>query len=188
MVSVVMLNNHIALHKQGVMLMLVPKAATTAIKNAVSLTGGLSKSMQQPQAKAGYYKIGIVRNTWDRLVSCWHQKTNADWPDKVDQLRDPRFTTGMNLTAFLEVVAENPRANHHFYPQDQIIGDCDEIWHTEQLIAKWAERLPKLRGLCHDNVNVHRKRDFRPYYTDGAALLVAELYQREIDLYGFRFQ
>ncbi len=179
------LANHIELHRLKVGLLLVPKAASTAIRSAVRRSDqAYSTNLQIVRRK--YYRIGIVRNTWDRLLAVWHAKTNPAWPWKLSQLHNSEFQSGMDFAPFLDIVARNIEANHHFYPQHKIIGRCHQVWTTDELDAKWLERFPDM-PLMHDNVNVLRTRDYRPYYTTALADLVREIYIDEITHFGFEF-
>ena len=151
---VLKLANHIELHREKVGLLLVPKAASTAIRHAVRRSDH-AYSTNLPTVDRKYYRIGIVRNTWDRLLAVWHAKTNPAWPAKLQHLRNSEFQSGMQFAPFLEIVARNIEANHHYFPQHKIIGRCDQVWTTDQLDARWLERFPAM-PLTHDNVNVLR--------------------------------
>jgi len=184
-VPVLKLANHIELHAEKVGLLLCPKAASNAILRAVSRTD-THYTRNLERIRRGYYRIGIVRNTWDRLVAVWASKCNPKWPAKLQHLRNSSFRTGMEFARFLEVVARNTGANHHYYPQHKIVGVCDEIWTTDELDDKWPARFPDLY-LTHDNVNVLRERDWRPYYTPEMMEQVGETYADEIKHFGFEF-
>ena len=180
-------NNHIELPQYQVALMLIPKAAGSAIRQSVQMAGVTHRMNLSPsQIREGLMRIAVVRNSWDRIVSCWHQKTNKRWPDKVAQLRDPRFYTGMPFGEFLEVVADDHRANHHFYPQNELLeGRYQAFWRLEELAERWVERFdfPLLKA----NVNPHRKH-YSEYYNERMRDQVGALYASEIDEFGFTFR
>lgn len=179
------LENHIELHQDKIGLLLVPKAASNSIRHAVRRSGK-PYSSNLPIVGKDYYRIGIVRNTWDRLLAVWHAKCNPKTPAKLQHLRNSAFKTGMDFAPFLKIVVRNTQANHHYYPQHKIVGRCDEIWTTEELDDKWLAKFPSM-PLTHDNVNVTRERDYRPYYTPDLVAVVRESYADEIEHFGFEF-
>lgn len=134
-----------------------------------------------------FHRIAVVRNTWDRLVSCWHQKTQTT-KARVAHLGGHPFSFwfGMPFEAFLVVVAANIRANHHFYPQLEWIGEYDELWTTDELDEKWRERFA---GEQPKRCNVWRQQRnaYQNYYNGYNRDLVADLYADEIAAFGFKF-
>lgn len=182
---VLRLANHVELHNERIAFMLVPKAASNAVVRACQSTSQ-HVTTNLINVNRNYYKIGIVRNTWDRLLSVWHSKCNPEWPTRVVHLNDSMFKSGMDFLPFLKVVVLDIEANHHFYPQHKIVGDCDEIWTTDELDQKWNKRFSYMM-ITHDNVNVHRDRDYRGYYTPDLVDMVAEAYEAEIKHFGFKF-
>ncbi len=183
----VLLNNHVLLPDHRIGLLLVPKVATSAIAKSVAASG-VRAQFDVLEIPPGYMRIAIVRNTWDRIVSCWHQKTNPAWPEKVHQLHDAAFYTGMPLDAFVAAIAKDIRANHHFYPQDEIVVPYDEVWPLDLLDVLWAAEFGDEITLMHDNVNHSRTTDYAHYYEQLVAQSVAELYAAEIALFGFTFR
>lgn len=163
------------------MLLTVPKVGATSIRTAAA-TAGWPVGGEIP---AGSRRVAIVRNTWDRIIACWLQKTHSE-PRRVAQLRNGRFRFGMTLEVFLEVVASNPCGNMHYAPQDWIVGDHDEAVELSDLTVWWARTFPH-QPLSHLNRTEGRDADHRVYYSDATRATVATIYASEIALWGFEF-
>ena len=175
------LENHILLHDKRVGLLLVPKCAASSIRQSIK-NSDYWYAVARSRVPASYHRIGIVRNTWDRLVSCWYQKTKSYW--RVPQLRNDRFKLDMSLRDFVAVVAHDIRANAHYYPQDEIVGECDEIWRLSDLRAEWERRFPDIE-LMH--VNGSDREHYAEYYDAELQDVVGDLYAAEIKRFGFTF-
>ena len=184
MKPVVLLDSHVFFPKRHVGFYLVPKAGATSIRKALRSIGEPTKA-NLPKLPPTCHRIGVVRNTWDRLISCWAQKTATQFPANLAHLRDDRFTTGMSFEAFLEVVEKDPCRNHHFYPQDKIVPAGVEIWELPELSKRWLEMFGK--PLQVENSNPHRVTDYQTYYTADTKVLVAQIYAAEIERFGFIF-
>ena len=183
---IVLLDSHVYLPKRNVGFYLVPKAGATSIRRALGSVGEQAKS-NLSELPAACRRIGVVRNTWDRIVSCWAQKTATQFPKNLAHLRDDRFSTGMSFEAFLAVVEKDPCRNHHFYPQNKIVpaDSSVEIWELPKLSERWLAMFGK--PLRIENNNPHRVTDYKTYYTAETQALVARIYAAEIERFGFVF-
>jgi len=179
----IFLDNHIELPTHNLGLLVVPKVAASSMRRSVEASD-IPYRVGLASLHKDYHRVAVVRNTYDRLLSCWAQKCSPHFPDKAEQLRNHRFYTGMAFSEFLDVVARNPRANHHFYPQDEIVGEYDEVWFLPELDARWRSRIPDIE-LLHLNKNPHRSNGWTAHYTAEDAQLVAGLYENEIIRWGF---
>ena len=126
---------------------------------------------------ADYFKFAFVRNPWDRLVSCYHDKLGKNGsgmklPDHVDVELYP----GMPFAEFVEAIREIPdrEANVHFRSQHKVVcsrgrdGEvmADFVGRFENLEADFAivaQRIgaPELR-LPHIVPHVQRSGDREP--------------------------
>lgn len=172
------LNNHIELPEHHIGLLLVPKAGASSVRRSVEASNAAYRA-SLATVRSDYHRIAVVRNTYDRLVSCWAQKCNEHFPEKVVQLGEAPFYTGMPFSEFLDVVAQDPRANHHYYPQDEIVGEYDEVWFLPELNDRWHARIPDIQ-LHHLNANPHRAPGWREQFGESDVRLVQDLYRNEI--------
>lgn len=141
----------------------------------------------------GLFKFTFVRNPWDLQVSSWHH-IRRERPDLLEGI--PDFET------FLRWKLDPGRpAQYHadmsILRQSDYLVDLhghliiDFIGHYETLHADFDEacrrigiRTPKLR---HSREARDRQKDYRSYYSDAAAALVARHYAADIERFGYRY-
>lgn len=155
----------------------------------------------------GYYSFAFVRNPWSRLVSCYHDKVD---PKEISEDLNPRGAAAVMLQAgtptshatfedFVRAVHRTPdeTSNRHFRSQHTFLTDRngnllpDHVFRFENLVEEFnalTERLglPEQTKLPHRNPS--SKRPYQDYYTDDLRRLVADRYQRDIELFGYEFQ
>jgi len=154
-----------------------------------------------------YFKFAIVRNPWDRLVSCYSQKLLDGKRDRVGQRStlspsnsSIELYNGMPFDDFVRAVHAIPdeEANIHFRSQCATVCDedggimADFVGHFETLgedFSYVAERIggPELQ-LPHLLRSQNREgRSHTEFYDDTLAELVYERYTKDIELFGYSF-
>jgi hypothetical protein len=133
----------------------------------------------------GYFKFAFVRNPWERFVSyCafMHRGTDAF-------SRDPR--------ELMRSVLDNPEHRQRvvFQPQHQFICDADGKIMVDHLGRQ--ETMQDSYNVIADRIGVPRQElerknasshgPWRDYYDDELKHRVAELYARDIDVFGYTF-
>jgi hypothetical protein len=154
-----------------------------------------------------YWKFGLVRNPWDRLVSCWRQKidnavisSNARRANRVapSLAGYDAFHPGMSFHDFVCAVAEIPDedANKHFRSQYTFVADeqgrlvVDYLGRMESLDAELDYIFHKA-GIPKQPVPHLLKTEREPYdkyYSQATRDLVAKRFARDIDLFGYSFE
>lgn len=148
------------------------------------------------------FKFCVVRNPWDRLVSAFHFLKTPQYPD--DKIWSDRHLKGVETFAdFLEAL-ERPMFRNivlselHFHPQVDFVADSrgrvlvDRVIYFENLasgLRRVAERL-QLAPPPEDKIgrlNASSHRDYRDYYDARGRELVAQMYARDIELFGYTF-
>jgi hypothetical protein len=141
-----------------------------------------------------YFKFGIVRSPWDRLVSAFSylaeggcNRFDADYRDRY------LARYGGSFSAFV-LDLHNFIAHKHFAPQYLFLCDhrgsvlVDEVIRYEQLDAsiECLQRRLALDGspLPHRNASNHRP--YAQYYTASTWKLVADLYAGDIKTFGYQ--
>jgi hypothetical protein len=134
---------------------------------------------------AGYFKFAFVRNPWERFVSyCafMHRGTDAF-------SRDPR--------GLMRSVLDNPEHRQRvvFQPQHQFICDADGKIMIDHVGRQ--ETMQDSYNVIADRIGVPRQElerknasshgPWRDYYDDELKRRVAELYARDIDVFGYSF-
>lgn len=151
--------------------------------------GHISLSQVRPflgeEAFGRYFKFAFVRNPFDRFVSYCAFMTRDDGAFE----RDPRDV----MRYFL--FKDRPLDHLLFQPQHTFVTDdsgallTDAIGRVEEMQASYDAICQKL-GLASarlDKVNSSRRDDYRGYYDQTLIDGVAEIYRRDIELFGYEF-
>lgn len=143
------------------------------------ITADRVRTLVGPAVWDGYTKVSIERNPWDAMVSLYHWATRGN--------EEP-----ISFRAFLDT----PRAarlagNFDIYGIDGRI-EADRVMRFESLAEEFAAvtaelGLPGSAELPHAKSAVRPKGDFRPYYDDTTAAVVAQMCARQVKAFGYRF-
>jgi glycosyltransferase involved in cell wall biosynthesis len=153
-----------------------------------------------------YLKFAIVRNPWDRLVSCYKNKilatedTNDFYENGVHRALVKNygdiFRSDMTFADFAAAVCDIPDeiAEDHFRSQHTFIthrGEVfvDRIGKLENIEEEWAYLCANI-NIDNElgNINVSSTSGtYKDYYTDDLRAKVAERYQKDIEMFGYDF-
>lgn len=139
------------------------------------------------------FKFAFVRNPWDLQVSSYHHIARER----------PQYLGGHeNFTDFLrwKLAPDRPYQYHvdtSITPQSDYVVDLngavcvDYVGRYEQLKDDFDEVCRRIGvgpiALPHHRRANSRERDYRGYYTDESAAWIAERFERDIRLFGYRF-
>jgi hypothetical protein len=138
----------------------------------------------KPEVFAGFFKFAFVRNPFDRFISYCAFVTRDDG----DFARDSR-------KVMREILANPPHDHVLFQPQHSFIADADgtlltdQVGRVEDMQASYdaiAARIG-IPSTPLERVNATERRDYRDYYDPPLIDAVANLYARDLDLFGYRF-
>jgi hypothetical protein len=142
-----------------------------------------------PEIFAAYFKFAFVRNPWDKVISQWSYL--AERPDLQTYLG---VKAGAPLVDYLAAVSGSDHvqvmAQSAFLFDDD--GTClvDFIGRFETLAADAANIFARLglggAALPH-TTRSKRQADYRAYYDAPSRRLVANLYARDIEAFGYSF-
>ena len=134
---------------------------------------------------ASYFKFGFVRNPFDRFVSYCAFMTRAN--DEFE--RAPREVMRHILFEM------RPMQHILFQPQHTVLADADG-----RLLSDYVGRVEDMQAsydaICErigiptralEQVNSSRRGDYRQYYDQALVDGVAELYRRDLELFGYEF-
>jgi hypothetical protein len=141
----------------------------------------------------GLFKFAFVRNPWDLQVSSYHHIrrerprliTHVDSFDaflrwKFDPARPPQYHADMSTELQSDYLIDlHGRGIADFVGRYEFLGED-----FEEACRRIGIRCP---GLPHARKAHDRKRDYRSYYDDVTAQLVAEHYRPDIKRFGYRF-
>jgi hypothetical protein len=151
--------------------------------------GHLSLQQVRPYLKPGewqsFFKFAFVRNPFDRFISYCAFRTRGQDLFK----RDPK-------SVMRHYLFEAPPQDHLlFQPQYQFVtGDdgqllADYVGRVERMQESYDEIAGKIgipsRPL--ERVNATERRDYRDYYDEQLIDGVAQLYARDLELFGYQF-
>jgi hypothetical protein len=137
-----------------------------------------------------YFKFGFVRNPWDRLVSCWSDKTTESFKSNYPH---SRFTqaTNKSFDCFVDLLKNGAFGeDRHIVPQVFFIPpDLDFIGKFENLQQDFNIVCDKIgipqQILPHKNKSKHKH--YTEYYDDETREIVAQKYARDIEYFGYEF-
>ncbi len=162
------------------------------IKNQVALDIRHASYIYYPvNIYEDYFKFAFVRNPWDRLVS--------GWLDKIVDKNMFRFKKEeqqklLKLESFVDFLSQKQAIfnDRHFCPQSSLIdlNNIDFIGRMESFEEDMVSICTRAGIPFHEieskNVTENRK-DYRAYYTDKLASTVADLYKKDIQIFGYKF-
>lgn len=130
-----------------------------------------------------YFRFAFIRNPWDRLVSEYFWRP-----------RSPDFKTFLNWVANLDQETELNQYPH-FIPQHRFVYSREGrsmmnfVGRYENLFEDWEyvrEKLKlKAKGLPHLLKSKHKP--YTEYYDQSSVDLVAKIYKKDINLFGYKF-
>lgn len=141
-----------------------------------------------------FYKFAIVRNPWDRLHSLWNWCAYLSDDEQNARFRE-RWPT---FEAWLSDVLDNYRwRTPHFGTQNQFeythingVQSVNKVLRFETLDEDWKD-ICKWMGVEYSPLpkknTSTREKDYRQYYTDETAAAVAEIFAKDIELFGYEF-
>lgn len=131
-----------------------------------------------------YFKFAFVRNPWDWQVSQYHYILNRPF--------HPQHRIIKRLNGFAEYLAwhieHDKMSQKRFVTDDQGNLAVDYLGRFETLDTDFraiCERIGIACRLPHKNSSAHR--DYRQYYDDATAALVAEHFREDIEYFGYGF-
>ncbi len=198
-----MKHNNILIEERKVIFFLVAKAANSSIKAVLKKYLGkrikpdtLHKDWIRPgpceaRQKWDYYKIAIVRNPWERLVSTYAQKIIGTGKSR---LFEHGCWWGMNFSDFIQVVCSQPDCTEA-HIRDQTLsmmcgGEFVPKWIIDmhQLDRQWPRLQEIIKGLPDlTKRNTSKHRPYQEYYTSRLKDMVAKRYAQDIQELGYEF-
>lgn len=136
------------------------------------------------EAFASYFKFAFVRNPFDRFVSFASFMTRNNGTFDHDPRRVMRYLI-MNPPYERILFAQQ----HTFVADPNGVVIADEVGRVEDMQAsydRFAARLG-IPGQRLDKANSSRRGDYRAYYDQPLIDGVANLYRRDLDLFGYTF-
>jgi hypothetical protein len=132
-----------------------------------------------------YFKFVFVRNPWDRLVSCYHDKVLKKKLFKKCWNKDFKYFVNYVKKQNLETADRHIRLQSSLFPVNAVdfIGRFENFENDFQYVGKKIG-LPESK-LPHYNITKHKH--YSEYYDDETRAIVAEMYADDIKNFGYQF-
>lgn len=136
-----------------------------------------------------HFKFAFVRNTWDRIVSCYHHRVLTKQTEAFRECFDKDFDYFIDFISRLDVKTSDPhlRLQTRLIPVHQcdFIGRLDnfsnDIKHVcKKIGVECPKELPKIHKTNHKH--------YSKYYTKRTRNIIAWKYYEEIMRFGFEFE
>ncbi|AZU60391.1 sulfotransferase family 2 domain-containing protein [Neobacillus mesonae] len=192
--------------KNKVILIHVPKVAGTAIFKSLNIKRTVHFHLtdyerEDPAKFQEFFKIGFVRNPWDRLVSAFFYLKKGGMKNKYDRYMQNKLSP---FNSFHDFVYALDRNNHfknkimneiHFKPQYLYLIntngelDMDYIGSYENLEEGFKilkARLNKPEAVLN-KFNLSNHKPYWKYYDEKMIKIVGDMYQKDIELFNYEF-
>ena len=138
---------------------------------------------------SGFFVVTLVRNPWDRLVSYYHWLGEQNWKHRAVDLA--KSLTFDDFLGHPEIQASFDSGYYASYVTDQNGREhCDLFVRLENMskdIRPFEDHLGFRLGAIERVNTSPRRADYRSYYTDDTAALVARFCAKDIKRFGYSF-
>tara|TARA_R100000697_G_scaffold29352_1_gene38767 strand:+ start:580 stop:1179 length:600 start_codon:yes stop_codon:yes gene_type:complete len=189
--------------KYKILFIHIPKNAGTSLINKLSLyPHGHYDWRTHPKFNGPYHKFSIVRNPWDRVVSCYEfaKMEKSYWHSKDDHTKHPDYDLCHSLTfkECVRLLQEKPNKfthpgwkNQHTYivnDEDKVV--VDSVLKMENLDTELNNLFRKL-GI-NENVNIPKtntsnRGNYKDYYDKESIEIIKDIYQKDINFFNYEF-
>lgn len=181
-------------HKHGFIFIHINKTGGTSIVKSLGVRSDhprARRALEYSQGKAWdrYFKFAFVRNPWDKECSDYHYHSRL--AHKTTHQRQLSFEEYLRLPEF------HPMHRDYFWHSNQVDWlrslnheiELDYIGRFENLQEDFDRVCDGIgmarRELPHRNSSSHGH--YTDYYTDATREIVARLYAKDIEYFGYRF-
>lgn len=154
------------------------------------------KAFSNSDSPLDYFKFMFTRNPWDRAVSCWNDRRYDG--GKKEGSPQSKFTFDQYIDWLLKTTEEKYNGdislfgNPHVRSQYGMIYEIklDYIGKLETFHQDWSNICNQLgveifKNEIHQNKT--QRTHYRDYYSDQTKSIIADLYQRDIDKFGYEY-
>jgi hypothetical protein len=182
----------------------IPKCAGISVcKSLFGNLGGGHNTLEQytyifsPKELSSYFKFTFVRNPWDRLVSAYHFLQKGGISNEDKHFFDVHLAKYKDFDDFVInwINKENIMRGLHFRPQWSFIYDKRQKI-TVDFIGKFEDIDKDFNFVCQklgvdiiiEKTNVTERRPYQKYYSEETKEIVRNVYQRDIEEFGYIFE
>lgn len=191
--------------RRGALFVHVPKAAGLSLyaglgmdRPADSHAPASAWARSDPDFFASAYKFAVARNPWDRAVSAFHYLKHSTEYRQDRRWAERRLAGVDDFAGFLAALRRpwfrnQALAWRHFAPQSSFVEiggrlAVDRLIRFERLDEEIAEVAARIGAVYRPRrLNGSERGDYRRYYDDDGAALIAEIYAADLRLTGASF-
>ena len=197
---------------QKIFLSHIPKSAGCSTKDALKPNAVLHWSPMLRQkdfciekyisenSYLNFFKIGFVRNPWDRLASCYHffrQGNNHEWP-KEDAREIKKMQEFNDFNDFVLDFKYNQSwwmqkfhfLNQHIWTHSREGKLCLDYLGRVETIQKDIKSICELINVPYvkiKNLNKSKRGLYMNYYNKESKEIVSRVYAKDIEYFGYEF-
>jgi hypothetical protein len=137
----------------------------------------------------GYFKFAFVRNPWERLASCWRNKVIDRNYFHFDDSEHEKMKTFENFVGYVSDL-DIDGCDRHLRSQSVLI-DLNAIDYLGRMETFGEDANCIFRRLGLPEKDILRKnkssseQNYQEYYTERLIEKVAQIYQRDIQIFGY---
>ncbi|MDO6461492.1 sulfotransferase family 2 domain-containing protein [Granulosicoccaceae sp. 1_MG-2023] len=199
--------------EHGFVFIHIPKTGGNSIRNALCPGDGVyahftaDKYVESGVNLQRYFVFTVARNPWDRFVSAYAYLNagggiSLDGSDLDLRFSEKYLRPYESFGDFVKALRDQPKFRRkvlawpHFRPQYEFVYSSagrsivDYVAKFEKLADEYVYISKKLSLGETDGlkvINSSDRRDYRSYYDDETRQIVAELYRKDIELFGYEF-
>lgn len=134
-----------------------------------------------PEVWGSYFRFAVERNPWDAVVSLYFWVTrHGDERESFENFLEGRHPAQLARRNYLVTHLRKLPAVHRLLRYENLADDVADVWNTLGLPG--SPDLPRAKGGVRP-----ASADYRSYYTEESAALVARLFERTIAELGYTF-
>lgn len=179
----------------------IPKVASTSLQNILYMKGFKRIDLNQGEGykERNCFKFALVRNPYDKLVSCYENKIKKPYDLWVVATNYKKIYEDMPFKEFVKAISSIPdnEADRHFKSQcfflmskqgkliPDFIGKFENLEEDYKKICKkiGIKNPPKLP---HKRKSI-RKKTYKDYYDEETKKLIYERYKKDFQFFGYEF-
>ncbi|TGO03183.1 hypothetical protein PN36_11440 [Candidatus Thiomargarita nelsonii] len=181
----------------------IPKTGGVSIAKSLfgTLVGHLDihgyKIIFGPTAFNNYFKFSFVRNPWDRTLSAYLFLKKGGFDKKDEEWATNHLIKYTEFSYFVTnwITPKNIYKKNHFLPQyrficgKNLVPEVDFLGYFENFEHDFKYIQEKLGINCElSHLNSTKKRDYRDYYTKETLEIIAKVYAKDINVFGYSFE
>jgi hypothetical protein len=195
-------------HKNKIVFVHIPKNAGTSIITSKELSFdviehrcALSYKINNPDYWQEYTTVAIVRNPWDRFVSCYEyaRMKNSYWHSNDKQEKsafgpheDFNIASNLNFTDFtIKFITKQLTLSHPGWTSQHrwVCGDnfkiiVDKIFRFEEIETNLEFK--KIFGNIK-KLNKSLRSNYKDYYNEETREIIREVYKKDIEIFNYSF-